>query len=84
MENEIENLKLEIKVLQKRIESLERQRARERIIKIIKLVIFVFIIGSIVITGYHYYQEIKSYYDQISNMVTNPFNVLPSIDLPTF
>lgn len=72
MEEEIKNLKLEIKVLKQRISELEAKERNRQIFKIIKSIIIVVIIIVIAIYGYKWYQEISNYYNEIKNVLDNP------------
>ncbi len=81
---DIKSLKLEIEVLKKRVEILENRERRRKIFAIIKAVLVVIVIIAIIFAGLYLYQMIKGYYDQLNNMVTNPFDLFSGINLPTF
>ena len=68
MEEEIKDLKLEIKVLKERISTLERIETRRKTFKILKVVIYLIVIMGIVIYIYTVYQNIMN---AINN---NPIN----------
>ena len=72
MEEEIKNLKLEVKVLKERIAHLEAKERTRKIIRIIKIVIILAIIIVIIIYGYKWYQDMMNYYNQIKDFVDNP------------
>lgn len=63
MEKEIEKLKLDIKVLEKRISFLERKEKRRKIFSIIKIIFILTLVIFIVIKLYNYYQEIVKLYE---------------------
>lgn len=63
MEKELENLKIEIKVLKERINYLEKKERRRTIFTIIKFLIIVFIIIIVIITIYNLYQDIVKLYE---------------------
>ena len=74
MNEEINNLKLEIEVLKKRVASLESIERRRKISKIIKIAIYVVILIAVAMAGYKFYQQMSDYYNNINNMLTNPFS----------
>lgn len=63
MEKEIEKLKLDIKVLEKRISFLERKEKRRKIFSIIKIIFILTLVIFIVLKLYDYYQEIVKLYE---------------------
>ena len=72
MEEEIKNLKLEIKVLKQRISDLETKERNRQIFKIIKSIIIILLIIVIAIYGYKLYQDMSQYYNEIKNVLDNP------------
>ena len=84
MEDEIKNLKLEIEVLKKRVASLESIERRKKIFGIIKLVLGIAFLIALALVAYYFYQQLQGYYNQLNNMITNPFDMFSGFDLPTF
>ena len=72
MEDRIEELELEIKVLQKRISTLESKEKTRTIFKIIKYIIIVVILVLLVIYGYKFYTDFMKYYNEIKGVMDNP------------
>ena len=72
MEEEIKNLKLEIKVLKQRVANLEAKERTRKIVKIIKAIIIIAILVVMFIYGYKWYQEMMNYYESIKNALDNP------------
>ena len=75
MNEEINNLKLEIEILKKRITELELIERRRQIVKIIKAVLITLIIIVIVIFAYKWYKEINDLYSEVSNFLNNPLKI---------
>ena len=69
MNNEIEELKLEIQVLKKRIEILEGIENRRKIFKIIKFLIYIIVIILVILFAYNFYNK-------IIDMLNNPLKGL--------
>lgn len=63
MNNEINKLELEIKILKERVASLERKEKSRKIKSIIKFIITLIIIFIIIIFSYNFYQKIVNMYD---------------------
>ncbi len=63
MNSEIEDLKLEIKVLKERINILEGIERRRKIFKYIKIVAIIIIVGIIAWYLYSFYQKIIDIYN---------------------
>ena len=76
MEEEIRQLKLEIEVLKKRVHTLEQIENRRKIIRIIKIVIYIIIIMAIVFWGIKLYNQIVDYYNNVNSMISNPLQSL--------
>ncbi|MBR3660586.1 MAG: hypothetical protein IKN63_01615 [Bacilli bacterium] len=84
MEEEVKKLKLEIEVLKKRIATLEGIERRRKIFAIIKIVLIITIFVALALVGYQFYQKMMNYYNQLNNIVTNPFDMFSELNLPTF
>ena len=72
MEEEIKKLKLEIEVLKRRINELEKVERHRKLKKIIKIVFTLIIITIVFIFAYKWYKEITDYYNQINDFLNNP------------
>lgn len=77
MEKEIDDLKLEIEVLKKRVKTLEGDLHKRRIIKIVKSVAFLILIAAVGFYGYQMYgtlmekyQTLQSQYDKAMQIVS--------------
>lgn len=76
MEDEIKDLKLEIKVLKERISYLESKERNRTIFKIIKTIIIIIVLIVIIIYGYKLYQELMTHYNEIKNIIDNPLKII--------
>ena len=79
MNNEVNELKLEIEVLKKRIEVLEGIENRRKVMKLIKAIIYVLLISAVLFAVYKFYQKINNYYNDINNLVTDPFSAFTNL-----
>lgn len=77
MEKEIDDLKLEIEVLKKRVKTLEGDLHKRRIIKIVKSVAILILIAVVGFYGYQMYgtlmekyQTLQSQYDKAMQIVS--------------
>mgnify|MGYP003571565710 CR=1 FL=1 len=84
MEEDIKNLRVEVEVLKKRVEALEKSERHRKILSIIRFVIVFILIVAIVLAGIYFYQQMQNYYNQLNNVINNPFDMFSGFDLPTF
>ena len=76
MEDKIEDLELEIKVLKERISHLESKERSRTIFKIIKYAIIIIILTILIIYGYKYYTDFIKYYNEIKGIINNPLKII--------
>ena len=69
MNTEIEDLKLEIKVLKERINILEGIERRRKIFKFLKIAIIVILVGIAAWYLYSFYQKIIEIYDKFPSFL---------------
>ena len=72
MNSEVENLKLEIEVLKKRVAHLEGIENRRKIIAIIKVLIVIIMIGIIAYFALKLYGKYTEMYGQLEEFYKNP------------
>ena len=76
MEKEIDNLKLEVEVLKQRVKTLEGDLHRRRIIKIVKSVAVLIIIGVVTFYGYQLYGSLMEKYQKLQSQYDNAMQIV--------
>ena len=73
MEQEIEKLKMEIKILNKRISILEHREAKRRFFKVLKIIFDIIVLGIIAYAIWYGYNYITNIPDLIKDALSNAF-----------